>query len=818
MIRNYIKTALRGFWRHKLFTLINVIGLSIGVSAALIIYLIVHFDLNFDKFHKDGDRIYRVVTNFRFSGQPAYNSGVCGPLPGAIKNGVTGIKLAVPCFRMLLPDVYISQEKARSTRFKEQPNILITTPAYFDLIKYNWVRGSAKTALSNPYQVVLTTDQAKLYFPELSFDQIMGKAIIYNTVKTTITGIIEPLKENSGFSYHDFISYSTALADSGLKANLRLDNWGGTSAQSQLFIKLFPNSKAALVEKQLNDILKQNLEYDKDKTQELALQKLTDIHLGTQYGGIANYDAVANKTTLNSLLVIAAFLLLLGCINFVNLTTAQATQRAKEIGIRKTMGSSRAQLITQFLSETFVVAIIAVIISVLLAPFLIKLFGGFIDPRIRFDLINQPHIILFLLILTVTVSLLSGIYPAIILSGYKPVSVLKDQAQFTSSNRNAWMRKSLTVTQFVVAQFFVMATLLVGKQIYYATHKDLGFRKDGIVVVNSPWKNHTDGKNQVFLNKLRAMPQIELAALGHDEPSSDNTSSTEATYIDEKKVTKIEVSEKFGDENYINLYRIKLLAGRNIQKTDSGRAFLVNLTYTKILGFKKPGDAIGKAIDNFDGDTRMQIIGVVSDFHQESLHASIVPLAIIYPEKGFNTTFHIALKPQTMGGKEWSTALAGMGQTWRELYPEDEFAYQFVNDTVAKFYQKEQQTATLLNWATGLSILISCLGLLGLTMYITNQRTKEIGVRKVLGASVIQIMRLLSSELVSLVILAFLVVTPVAWWILHKWIQSFADRTPISWWIFAFSGGIMLVMALVTSSIQTANAALANPVKSLKNE
>ncbi|MGF7078392.1 FtsX-like permease family protein [Mucilaginibacter sp. UYCu711] len=646
----------------------------------------------------------------------------------------------------------------------------------------------------------------------------MGKTVVYDTVKTTVTGIIKPLKENSGFTYHDFISYSTALTNAGLKSRLRLNNWGGTSAQYQLFIKLFPDSKPTVVKRQLNNILKKNLEYNKDKTQEFALQKLADIHLSAQYGGIAAYDAVASKTTLYSLLIIAVFLLLLGCINFINLTTAQATQRAKEIGIRKTMGSSRAQLVTQFLSETFFVTIIAVVISVLLAPFLLKLFGGFIDTRIKFDLIHQPGIILFLLMLAVAVSLLSGIYPAVILSGYKPVSVLKNQAQTTNKTRNAWMRKSLTVTQFVIAQFFIMATLLVGKQIYYATHKDLGFRQDGIMVINSPWKTHRAGKNQVFLNKLRSMPQVELVALGHDEPSSENTTSTEATYIDGKKEIKMELSQKFGDENYIKLYQIKLLAGRNIQKTDSGRAFLINLTYTKILGFKKPGDAIGKVIDNFNGDKQMQIIGVVSDFHQESLHAPIVPLAILYPEEGFNTTFHVALRPQTADGKQWSAVLNGMNQSWKQIYTGDDFEYQFINDTVAKFYQKEQHSSTLLNWATGLSVLISCLGLLGLTIYITNQRTKEIGVRKVLGASVTQIMRLLSTELVTLLILAFVITIPVAWWALHKWIQSFADRTAISWWIFALGGGVMLIMALITSSIQTANAALANPVKSLKNE
>ena len=550
------------------------------------------------------------------------------------------------------------------------------------------------------------------------------------------------------------------------------------------------------------------------------MQPLADIHFDPNYG---TFDGgrVADKTTLYELAAIAMFLLLLGCINFVNLTTAQSAQRAKEIGIRKTMGSSRRQLVFQFLSETFIITLVSVVVSAAMAPVILKLFSGFIPASINADLIGQPAIILFLAVLTIMVSLLSGFYPALILSGYKPVLVLKNQAHSNSGRtRNAWLRKSLTVTQFVIAQFFIMATVLVSKQICYALHKDLGFKKDAIIIINSPWKNRETGRNLVFLNKLRSMPQVNLVSTGRDAPISDDAHSTEAIYKDGKKEIKTEgLSEKFGDENYIKIYHIKLLAGRNLQPGDASKAFLINNTYAKMIGFNDPHDAVGKQIDKFNGDTKMQIVGVVADFQQESVHAAIAPLAILTStDRNFNGTFHISLKPQTQNGDEWLKAITAMKRSWKGVYPDDDFDYHFFDESIAELYANEQHTSTLLSWATGLSILISCLGLLGLAIYTTNQRTKEIGVRKVLGATVSQIVTLLSSELIWLILLAFIIVTPVAWWSMNKWMQSFADRTAISWWIFAASGGAMLAAAVFTSSFQTVRAAVSNPVMSLRSE
>jgi putative ABC transport system permease protein len=821
MIKNYFKIAFRSFWKHKLFTFINVIGLSIGISAALVIYLIVNFDFSFDKFHPDGDRIYRVVTNFSFTGGPGYNPGVCGPMQVAVKNQVTGLADNAPIFRLSQPNVIIAGNAQNN--FKLQDNVILADQEYFNIFPYKWLAGSAQAALHAPFQVVLTSNQAKKYFPSLNYNEMLGKTVIYDTLKTTVTGIVETIKDNTDLTFHDFISFSSAFVNQDMKAQLRLHNWGGTSPQVQLFVKLYPQTTVAHIEQQLNDILKRNNPVtpdNKDRIQQFHLQSLEDIHFNENYGTFDN-GRIANKTTLYELFAISLFLLLLGCINFVNLTTAQSAQRAKEIGIRKTMGSSRKQLIFQFLSETFFITLIAVIISAALAPMILNLFAGFIPAGINTNLISQPGIIVFLAILTILVSLLSGFYPALVLSGYKPVLVLKNQAQSNNSKtRNAWLRKSLTVTQFVIAQFFIMTTIMVSKQIYYALHKDLGYKKNSIIIINSPLKNREISRNVVFMNKLRAIPQVDMVSAGRDAPMSDDSHSTEAAFNNGKKEIKTEgLGEKFGDENYIKVYHIKLLAGRNLRPGDVNKAFLINNTYAKMIGFNDPHAAVGKQIDNFNGDIKMQIIGVVADFKQESIHAPIAPLAIMTStDRNFNGTFHIALKPETVGGSNWNKAMTSIQASWKAVYPDDDFEYHFFDENIAKLYQTEENTSILLSWATGLSIFISCLGLLGLAIYTTNQRTKEIGVRKVLGASVTQIATLLSTEMVLLILLAFTIVSPLAWYAMNKWMQSFADRTSISWWIFALSGAGMLVTAVFTSSFQIVKAAITNPVNSLRSE
>jgi putative ABC transport system permease protein len=819
MIENYLKITLRNFWRHKFFTFINIIGLSIGISSALVIYVIVNFDLSFDKFHKDANKIYRVVTEYTFMGEAvAHGGGVNGPLAEAISSELTGVKVAAPFFTLGETNVLISNKTDVPSNFRKQGNLVLADGRYFDVFNYKWLQGSAKSALNQPYQVVLTSDQASLYFPGIAYSSVIGKVIMYDTIKTTVTGIVQTPAQNTDLYFHDFISYSTCISNKQLRAKVRPTDWPGTSGSSSLFIKLADDVAPANVENQINTLLKKYNPIMRPGGGQIDhLQSLGDLHFNQLYPNFEKGRTVS-KTTLYGLLIIAGFLLLLGCINFINLTTAQASQRAKEIGIRKTMGSTKMQLIIQFLSETFVITVFAVLIAVFIAPVLLVLFADFVPVGVKIDYLHQTDLLLFLIVLTFAVTLLSGFYPALILSGCKPVSVLKSQVNAKTGNtRSVFLRKSLTVTQFVIAQFFIMATLLVNKQIFYALHKDLGFRKDAIINVSTPLKNINTNLQYSFKNKIAGISQIEMMSVGSAAPSSALESNFEVNYKDGKHEIKTSLQQKFGDENYIRVYDIKLLAGRNLRPADSLTAVLVNNTYVRQLGFMNPADAVGKLFD-YEGNKR-EIVGVVADFHQKSLHDKIAPMSIQAPHYRFNDrTFHILLKPQTKDGNEWKKAITGIQNAWKQVYPGDEFDYQFFDEEIARFYNTEQHTSTLLSWATGLSIFVSCLGLLGLAIHNTNQRTKEIGVRKVLGATVSQIVALLSTELVLLIALAFVLVTPLAWYAMNKWMESFADHTNISWWIFVLSGGGMLLTALITSSFQTVKAAIANPTKSLRSE
>lgn len=815
MIKNCFKIAFRVFGRHKLFTVINIVGLSIGISAALVIYVISAFDFSFDQFHPDRTRIYRVVTNFNSSGESGATGGVIGALPDAAQTEVTGLSQSAPFYRFDQLNVAVPNGSLSATKFKNQENIVITDNRYFQLFPYQWLAGSAATALNAPNQVVLTSDQAKRYFPNLSPDQIIGREVIYDdSIKTTVSGVVQAFHERTDFNAHDFISYRTAEHLQNFSKQLSRDNWSSVSGKSQFFVKLSEGASVTHIERQLNELLKTHSAESESKEfkQQLALQPLSDLHFNEKYHGLGR---TANKSTLYSLWAVAAFLLLLGCINFINLTTAQASNRSREIGIRKTMGSNRRQLIIQFLSETFLITLFAVIIAVILVPFLLKEFSDFIPKGVDTAPLLQPNVLVFLLLLTFAVSLLSGFYPALVLSGYQPVLVLKKRTHGNKTG-NAWLRKSLTVTQFVVAQFFIMATVLVSKQIYYALHKNLGFQKEAIIYLHMPYKNNDASKKQVFVYRLRSIPRIGMVSLGDNPPSSNSDITRDAVYRDEKREIKTSLNMKFADEHYLAVYHIKLLAGTNIRSSDTLKQIVINAMYAKILGFRSPQQAIGKFIDI--DKVKTEIVGVAADFYQKSLRSAIAPLAIIATDDKHAYTVHIALKPETAGGTEWKETIAAMQANWKQLFPNEDFNCSFFDEDIAKMYGNEQHMAVLLSWATGLSIIISCLGLLGLAIFTINQRTKEIGVRKVLGASMMQIVTLLSTEIAGLILLAFVLVSPLAWWAMHKWMEGFADRTGISWWIFALTGGGMLFIAILTSGFQTIKAGLANPVKSLRSE
>jgi hypothetical protein len=453
--------------------------------------------------------------------------------------------------------------------------------------------------------------------------------------------------------------------------------------------------------------------------------------------------------------------------------------------------------------------IAATAFSLVLVPFLLSAFAGFIPPDLHAGWLEHPGAIVFLLGLMGAITLLAGFYPAYLLSGFNPVAVLKD-GWFNSSGRTSGVgiRKVFIVSQFVIAQFFIIATLLVGKQIRYAVSSDLGFRRNAILTFNLPFDS-VDHRNAI-MTQIKAIPDVDMVASGFDSPGSEGAAFGNISYGPRPEVRN-PVIIRWGDSNYMPLYQVRLLAGRNVRQSDTSREVLINATYAGLLGFHKPEDALNKMLTVNGKD--LPIVGVMADFHEFSMHANILPLAFTGRP---GDIIHVRLK--TASGEGWAAAIGKMQKIYHQQYPAADWDYSFVDDVVAHWYKAEQDLAHLLYWATGLTILISCLGLLGLVIYTTNMRTREIGIRKVLGAPVGVIVALLSGEFVRLVGLAFVIAVPIAWWAANRWLQGFAFRTPLSWWVFGFGGLLLLVVALITLSFQVIRTALANPVKSLRTE
>lgn len=822
MIKNYFKTAFRHISRHKLFSVINISGLAIGISASLIIYLIVDHELGYEKFQKDYNRIYRVVSEMKFPGMIARNSGVPVPTVKATRDEVTGLETVTHFYLVNPPTVSIKEEGGTFNNYKKQKDIVYADEYYFNMFSYQWLAGSAPNALQESFHVVLTESRAKTYFGSLSPGEIIGKEIIYNdSIKTTVSGIVRDIDAVTDFTFKEFISRAT-VEHTGLKDKMAWGAWGSNNGSSQMFVKLKNGIAPSTIEKQLVLLRKKyNVKKAEDKSSEDPvthfLQPLRDIHFNQNYG-IFNQRA-SNKSVLWGLLTVACFLLVLGCINFINLMTAQSSLRAKEIGIKKTMGSGKTQVILQFLSEALLLAILSTILSIAIFPFLLNVFQDFIPEGISFQSILSGKVIMFLAILTLAVSVLAGWYPALMLAKFRPVTALKNQAyEGGTQTRKAWVRKTLIITQFIIAQFLVIATLVVNKQISFSLHSDMGFRKDAIITIDLPanfYSTTPDTRNILLYDAVSHIHGISKASLGGAPPSNDGVSSNSVSFDEGKGKVQTMAQLKYGDTAYLGLYEMKLLAGRNLRTNDSLKEYIVNETMIKTLGFSTPDEAIGHFIK--DGEKNIPIAGVVSDFHTASTHEPIKPLIFSKPGKS-GYTLHLALAVSEKNNGGWPKTIGKVEAAFNQLYPEGEFSYKFFDETVASLYNTEQRISRLLTWASGLCIFISCLGLLGLVIYITNTRTREIGVRKILGARVVQIVSLLSKEFISLVFIAFVIAVPLSWWAMYNWLQDFAYRTALSWWLFVITGIGMLIIALFILSIRTIQSASVNPVKSLRTE
>ncbi|MDE1191572.1 MAG: ABC transporter permease [Arachidicoccus sp.] len=808
-----LRFAFKVFKKNKATTAINILGLAVGISAAIVIFLIVRYDYSFDKWEPQKENIYRVYTTMPPFGT---NSGISELAADVIPKSISGIQVFAHFMKAFLqnPIVTVSNKQTgKGVTFSKNDDVSFADGNYFKIFPHQWLQGSAASSLSQINEVVISKSEAEKYFPHVALDKVIGQSMIFeDSVQTIVTGVVADQKEHTDFDSKIFISlktYKARIWGNGMKPD-----WRNVDGSSQFFILLNPKSNPENVNNQLKNLFIENEKGVNAKELWIGkLQPLSDIHFNTAI------DGKVDKSSLRNLGLLALFLLLLAAINFINLSTAQSTLRAKEIGVRKTFGGNNKQIIHQFLTETFLVTICATLLAIIISPFLIYVFKGFIPDELDAKEMFQPIVIVFLLIMIVIVTLLAGLYPAFVLTKFRPALVIKNQVINKGKSHSVWVRQILTVSQFVLAQVFLVVVFVIGKQIHYELNKDIGMKKDAIIFFRIPdflLKNNS--KKYVLVNELKKIPQIQNITLCSAPPVRNGWNSTQLTWNNKGVKNKYDqVHVRTADENYVSLFGLQLLAGKNIHTDTSAKVtdVLINETLLHQMNLHNPQDAIGQYVSGGNSDSE-QVVGVVKDFTTMSLHNPIYPTVIIANNDGYAPTLSFSLNGNNIS--EWKNTLNKIETAYKNIYPNRSFDYKFLDDTIKDLYKSDMRLSTLLKWATGLAIFISCLGLLGLVSFMANQKTKEIGIRKVLGASVMQIITLLSKSLVKLVILASVIAFPIGWYFSHKWLQDFSFKTTFSWWIFLISGIGMLTVALIVLCLRAMKAAKANPVDSLKTE
>lgn len=811
MITKNLAFAFRNIRRNKALAAINVLGLSIGITACLVIFLIVSYEMSFDRFQPDKDRIFRVYSSF--SGlSSGSNSGVPTAFAVEMRETFTGIE-SLTNFHTFGADVKVADSNSQRKSFGPYGKIILTDPEYFDVFShYEWLIGNPKEALNRPLSVVLTESRARIYFGDTELSSILGKTIYYrDSLIVTVSGVVRDVDERTDFDFTDFISFSTIEKSWLSRSEISLNNWQNTSSTCQLFVKLSAGSNVDNVEAQLPSLAAAYKAHNKDAQWSISpkLQPLEDLHFNSGLRIFNHSRSVVEKSTLHVLIAIAILLLVIGVINFVNLETAQASRHAKEVGVRKVLGSSRQNLIMRFLSESFILCVLAALMSVILAELSLRYFMHHVPEGFEFNAVD-PVALLFLAGCIVSVTLLAGLYPALVLSSYRPALALKNLASSTTAtSRSSFIRKGLTVFQFSFAQVLIVGTIVMVGQLEFMLNKDLGFDADGVVFISTP--NHADSQRLLSLqNELAKHPEIEASTLHGSPPLTPGYASGIMGFDNGNEIIKYNVHMKNGDTSYLRVYDIELLAGRNFVPVDSVHEFVINETFMKLLGFKEPRDVIGKTLDNV-----VSIVGVVKDFHGQPLRNEIKPTVIRYRPGGGLGVKLLTPKNDVADLKE---GMAKVEASYKKIFPDEQFEYFFVDERIQEFYQTEKRMSQIAGMSTVIAILISCLGLFGLSSFTVIQRTKEIGIRKVLGASINSILYLLSRDFLKLILIAFVLSAPIAFYITNGWLDKFAYKVEITAWTFIASGLGSLLIGLITMSFRTVNAAKADPVKSLRYE
>ncbi|GAB2790230.1 ABC transporter permease [Rhabdobacter roseus] len=793
MIRNYLKIAFRNLWKHKVFSFINIMGLTVGMSACFLIFLYVQLELSYDAFHSKADRIYRLVTDIKTPSETINTSVTSWAFAPSIQNDLPEVeaftRLSGGSFLVRRGDVKFQEEKT-----------IFADSSFFQVFDFELIKGDPKTALKDQLSLVFTEKAAKKYFGD---EDPLGQTLLFSGdgLAATVTGVIKDIPENSQIKGDLFVSMVTFTE----RFNKGIDDqWGNFGASTYLLLK--PNVTGAALEKKFPAFLRTRAGELMDKNQmhyTLFLEPLKDVYLHSTRGG-GETGSVSNVYIFS---IVAIFILLIACINFVNLTTARSAERAKEVGIRKVVGAPRLLLARQFMAESVLLCMIAFVLSIFLSALLIPLFNNLAGKTISTGIFSSGGYLLAMFASAIGIGLLAGIYPALVLSSFEPVIVLK--GRFASSVKGILLRKGLVASQFAISIALIIATIIVYTQMNFMRDRDLGFSKDQMMIIDS----EGDPKRDAFKESLTRLSGVQSTAASSSVPGSGNPGAYSEI---ENKSGDLQIANLdlyFVDFDYIPQFKLEMVAGRAFSRdfgTDTTEAMVMNEAAVKLFGYSSPEEAVGRRFRQWGREGK--IIGVVKDFHFRSLQETIKPLTMRIEPGGCDL---ISVK---VAGSNLKETIAGIENNWKTIMPNRPFSYYFMDEFFDRQYRSEERFEKLFFNFAILAIFISCLGLLGLASYSTLQRTKEIGVRKVLGADVTSIVTLLSKDFLKLVLVAFLVASPIAYYFMYQWLQNFAYRTDIHWWVFVVAAVVAVTIAFATVSFQSIRAALMNPVKSLRSE
>jgi ABC-type antimicrobial peptide transport system permease subunit len=815
MFKNYFKTAFRTLIRNRNYTIINIAGMAVGIAVCMMIFIIIQFQTSFDNFHPKKDRIYRVLTEYHHAdaANAIYGKDVPFPLPAGLKTAFPQIEQIAPIFashddNLLIPD----NSGATIKQFKEYKGVFFTAPSFFTMFDFPLLAGSYES-LKEPNNVLLTKEVAEKYFGD-------WKAAIGKTIKLElggyifehgidvlkVSGVLATIPANTDFQLKLVIAYGTGSTGSIMATNTDWED--RTNSGFGCYVLMPPNISVDNFNQQLA-AYSGKVESPDDKDSHI-IQPLTAVHYDTQTGNYSNKSI--SHELLNVFWLIAAFILLIACVNFVNLSTAQAVNRAREVGVRKVLGSNKSQLQIQFIIETFLIVTIAVMLAAVTTILALPYVNQLLELTLSFNILSNPAVILFLLAVTIVVTALAGFYPSIVLSRFNPVNALKSKLTVNTA-KGISLRRGLVVFQFIIAQALIIGTLIIIKQMNYFMDRPLGFDKDAIVNVpfrvDSAWFSKADYLRQQLLS-VNGVKAVSFSSNSPVEEANDIWSTFKFNHGTKEEDFK--AITKFADNEYIQTYKLQLVAGRNLKPSPFTQEFLVNESLVKSLGFKRPEDILNKQISIWSDRIKCPVVGVLKDFNDRSFRNDLAPLLITT-----NVTMYsqAGIKLET---KNISSALQSVKSIWERIFPNFIYEHRFLDDKIAGFYKQENQLSQLYKIFAAIAIFLSCLGLYGLASFMAVQRIKEVGIRKVLGATSGNIVYLFSKEFITLIVIAFAIATPIAWFYMNQWLQDYAYRINIGWWVFAAGGLLAIIIALATISFQAIKAAVANPIKSLRTE